>query len=166
MNHYVEPPWRTPVTIRMIKRKEREVEKHKVKPCDDLDESQWWYNWKRLELREKEKNETIEISKLMSLRSRELNHLDETRVRITLCLSFINLNWWRANGFGIILILVKKIKKGMAPTSEGLQRTTGRIWKARMHKYDTRRKKTLERTTVRIEKERLKHEEAPGRIRN
>ena len=32
-----------------------------------------------------------------------------------------------------------------------------------MHRYDTRRKKTLERTTVRIEKERIKHKETPGR---
>ena len=27
--------------------------KHKVKPCNDLDGSSWWYNWESLELREK-----------------------------------------------------------------------------------------------------------------
>ena len=39
----------------------------------------------------KEKDETIETENLMSLLNKELNLLDETRIRITLCLSFTNL---------------------------------------------------------------------------
>ena len=38
-----------------------------------------------------------------------------------------------SNGFGILLILVEKIKRDIAQTWEGLQRTTGRIWKQRMN---------------------------------
>ena len=38
----------------------------------------------------KRKDETIETDNLVNLRNKELNHLDETRIRITLCVSFIN----------------------------------------------------------------------------
>ena len=38
----------------------------------------------------KREDETIEIRNFMSLWNRELSSLDETRIRITLCLSFIN----------------------------------------------------------------------------
>ena len=38
----------------------------------------------------KRKDEPIEIETLMSLQNKELNLLDETRIRITLCVSFIN----------------------------------------------------------------------------
>ena len=34
-----------------------------------------------------------------------------------------------SNGFVILLILVERIKIDMAQTCEGLQGTTGRIWK-------------------------------------
>ena len=50
MNHLVEPPWRTPVNKRITKIKRSW--KHKVKPCNDLDGSPWWYNWESLEPRE------------------------------------------------------------------------------------------------------------------
>ena len=33
------------------------------------------------------------------------------------------------NGFGILLILIERIKIDIAQTWEDLQRTTGRIWK-------------------------------------
>ena len=56
-------------------------------------------------------DETIEIRSLMSLRNRELSSLDETRIRITLCLSFTKLT--TINGFDILLILVDKIKRDM-----------------------------------------------------
>ena len=39
---------------------------------------------------EKRKDETIETENLMSLQNKELNLLDETRIRIILCLSFTN----------------------------------------------------------------------------
>ena len=34
-----------------------------------------------------------------------------------------------SNGFGILLILVERIKRDIAQACEGLQGTTGRIWK-------------------------------------
>ena len=37
-----------------------------------------------------------------------------------------------SNGFGILLILIERIKRDMAQTCEGLQGTTGGIWKQRM----------------------------------
>ena len=40
MNHHVAPWWRTPVNKRMTKRKGSW--KHKVKPCNDLDETLRW----------------------------------------------------------------------------------------------------------------------------
>ena len=74
---------------RMIKRKEGEIE------------NAWWrlamiYMDLRDEIIErgwnsgKIEDETIEIRSLMSLRNRKLSSLDETRIRITLCLSFTN----------------------------------------------------------------------------
>ena len=48
-----------------------------------------------------------------------------------------------SNGIGILLIIVERIKIDIAPTWEGLLRTTGRIGK-----------RDLERTTVRIKNER------------
>ena len=62
-----------------------------MKPCDDLDESSRRYNAEKLGNQEK-KDETIETKNLKSLRNKELNILDETRIRITLCVSFTNLN--------------------------------------------------------------------------
>ena len=56
--------------------------KHKVKPCDDLDESSRRYNAEKLGTPEK-KDETNETENLMSLWDKELNLLDETRIRIT-----------------------------------------------------------------------------------
>ena len=53
MDHYVQPSWRTPVAKEMIKRKEREVKKHKVKPCNALDVSLRWYNCESLEFRKR-----------------------------------------------------------------------------------------------------------------
>ena len=57
-----------------------------------------------------------------------------------------------SNGFGILLILVERIKVDIAQTLEGLQQTTGRIWEERMNRFG-KRKRNLERTTVRIENE-------------
>ena len=37
-----------------------------------------------------------------------------------------------SNGFGILLILVERIKRDMAQTSEGIDGTTVGIWKQRI----------------------------------
>ena len=41
-----------------------------------------------------------------------------------------------SNGFGILLIPVERINRDIAQTGEGLDRSTGRIWKERMNWYD------------------------------
>ena len=63
--------------------------KHKVKPCNDLDGASRGDNAEKLGTPEK-KDEQKKSRILMNLRNKELNHLDETRIRIRLCLSFIN----------------------------------------------------------------------------
>ena len=70
MNHHVEPPWRTPLNKRMIKWKEKGSWKHKVKPCNDLDEAlrrdkvETWNSGKE--------RWTNEIKNLKGLRNKEL----------------------------------------------------------------------------------------------
>ena len=39
------------------------------------------------------------------------------------------------NGFGILLILVERIKRDMAQTWEGIDGTTDGIWKQRMNEW-------------------------------
>ena len=46
----------------------------------------------------------------------ELNKLDETRIRITLCIAFTNLKLMTSNGIDILLILVERIKIDIAST--------------------------------------------------
>ena len=72
---------------RMIERKRGW--KHKVKPCNDLDGASRRDNAENLELR-KRKDEQMKSRIFMNLRNKELNLLDETRIRITLCSSFTN----------------------------------------------------------------------------
>ena len=80
---------------RMIERKRSW--KHKVKPCNDLDGTLQWNNWESLEL-QKEKNEASRTENVIwwPTPERKMNHLDETRIRIMLCVSSTNLNWWQA----------------------------------------------------------------------
>ena len=65
-----------------------------------------------------------------------------------------------SNGFGILLILVERIKRDIARTWEVLQRTTSRIETTNK----LIKKTNLERTTVRIKNERREDKETPGRI--
>ena len=51
--------------------------------CDDIIERAWNSG--------KRKDETIETENLVSLRNKELNLVDETRIRSTLCVCFNNL---------------------------------------------------------------------------
>ena len=63
----------------------------------------------------------------------------------------------RSNGFGILLLPVEKIKRDIVQTWEGIDGTTGGIWKQRMNELIRwRMKRNLERTTVRIENEHSK----------
>ena len=64
-----------------------------MKPCDDLDGALRRYNRENLEFR-KRKDETSRTKKcdmMNNSRKKKLDHLDETKIRITLCVSFTNL---------------------------------------------------------------------------
>ena len=105
---------------------------YKVKPCDDLDgasrrhnaeKKTWnfgkerWTTWNR------------EHDIMNKLRNKVLNHLEENKNKIY-CMFILHLiKLMTSNGFGILLILVERIKIDITPTWEGLQRTTSRIWK-------------------------------------
>ena len=64
-----------------------------MKPCDDLDGASRRDNAENLELRKKDEQQAAKnfIPPGQTLKER-INHLDETRIRIMLCLSFTNLN--------------------------------------------------------------------------
>ena len=47
---------------------------------------------------------------------KELNHLDEIRIRFIICLSFIKLNWWQAMDFSYYLFFLKRIEKWHSAT--------------------------------------------------
>ncbi len=47
-----------------------------------------------------------------------------------------------SNGFGTLLIPVERIKRDIAQTCEGLQGTTGRIWKQRIFDMITEEEKS------------------------
>ena len=90
---------------RMIERKRSW--KYKVKPCNDLVGASRQDNAKNLEL-QKRKDETLEprITSSWTISGRkELNHLEEIRIRFIVCLSFIKLNWWQAMDLAYYLFL-------------------------------------------------------------
>ena len=47
-----------------------------------------------------------------------------------------------SNGFGILLILVERSKRDIAPTREGIDGTTGGIWKQRIFDMITKEVKS------------------------
>ena len=100
MNHHVEPPWRTPINKGMKRKRNL---KHKVNPCNDLDESSWWYNWEILELQESMKHLNWEFTHHEQTPEERIHYLDEARIRIMLCVSFTNLNWWQATDLAYYL---------------------------------------------------------------
>ena len=125
-NHHVEPPWRTPLNKRMIKRKERVVENTRwnlvriyIDLRDNIIARAWNSGKERWALEAKNMYDE-------PLRNKELNQLDERRIRITLCLSFTNLNWWQSTDLAYYFFPLKGLRD-IAQTWEGLQRTTGRI---------------------------------------
>ena len=69
------------------------------------------------------------------------------------------------NGFGILLILVEKIKRGINQTWEGLQRTTGIIWKNERIDMIAKEERSWTIHRKKIENERIKDEEPQGRER-
>ena len=95
----------------MIKRKRSW--KHKVKPCNDLDGSSWWYHCESLKLweRKDEASRTKKNDMMNNSRKKKLDHLDETMIRIMLCVSFTNLNWWQAADLAYYLFFLRDWKE-------------------------------------------------------
>ena len=71
----------------------------RLKRCNDLD-------WGSDEMAEKTLNSEKENMKHLGLEfihheqtpKEGITHFEEIRIRFIVCLSFIKLNWWRANG--------------------------------------------------------------------
>ena len=76
---------------------------------------------------------------MMNLRNIELNHLDENKSK-TYIMLILQFKLMTNNGFGILLILVERIKIDMAQTWEGLDGTTGRIENERRKDKETSRR--------------------------
>ena len=137
---------------RMIERKRSW--KHKVKPCNDLDGALRWYNRENLELRKEKMNTRTENYFIMNnLRKKRIESPRGNKNKIYCMLILHQIKLMTSNGFGILLILVERIKRDIAQTWEGIDGTTGGIWKQRMNWYDNKGNENVERTTIRIENE-------------
>ena len=99
---------------RMIK--EREVEKHKVKPCNDLDGASRWYNRENLELRKRKRwNTRTENYFIMNnLRKKRIESPRGNKNKIYCMLILHQIKLMTSNGFGILLILIERIKRDIA----------------------------------------------------
>ena len=78
--------------------------KNKIKACDDLDEGSDEMAEENLNSgKEKMKHLELEFIQEEQTLKERINHLDETRIRIMLCVSFTNLNWWQATDLAYYL---------------------------------------------------------------
>ena len=95
----------------MIKRKRGW--KHKVKPCDDLDGASRQDNAENLELqkRKDEASRTEKNDMMNNSGKNKIDYLDETIIRITLCVSFTNLDWWQAMDLAYYLFSYKGLRE-------------------------------------------------------
>ena len=114
-----EPPCRASMknsgNKRMIERKGSW--KHKVKPCDYLEGASRWYNWENLELQKEKMNNKkprIYSSWIISVKRIESPRGNKKKIYCMLILHQIKL--MTSNGFGILLILIKGLKRDIAPT--------------------------------------------------
>ena len=144
-----EPPCRASMensgNKRMIKRKR--TWKHKVKPCTDLDGASWRYNRENLELWKKKRwntrNENYFIMNNHRKKRIESPRGNKNKIYCMLILHQIKLAV--SNGFGILLILVERIKRDIAQNLRRSSTTTGRIetTKERMNWYDNEGREIL-----------------------
>ena len=103
--------------------------KHKVKPCDDLDGASRRYHRENLELR-KRKDETSRTEKcdmMNKFRKEETRLLGWNNNKNYIMPILHQFKLMTSNGFGILLILVERIKRDIAQTWEGIDGTTGGI---------------------------------------
>ena len=100
MNHHVEPPWRTPV----IKERsnEKKGEKNKIEALQWLEGASWWWEFGTPGTKRWTK-ENQEFSYHEQTLKEGIYHLDETRIRIMLCVSFTNLDWWQTTDLAYYL---------------------------------------------------------------
>ena len=112
-----EPPCRASMknsgNKRMIKRKRSW--KHKVKPCDDLDGASRRDNAEKLELRKKdEQQEAKNLFIMNNLRKEETRLLGWNNNKNYVMPILHQFKLMTSNGFGILLILVERIKRDIA----------------------------------------------------
>ena len=65
----------------------------------------------------------------MNLRNKEINHLDEMKNKNYVVRILHQFRLMTSHGFGKLLILIEGINIDIAPTWEGIERTTGRVEK-------------------------------------
>ena len=149
-NCWGTPEWRIEKVVPTMKRIWKILEKDNwlmiihsyVKLCNDITEKTWHSG---------KKEEQLKSRILMNLRNKELiTWMNKNKNYVMHILHQFKL--MISNGFGILLILVERIKRDIAQTWEGLQRTTGRIETTNKLIWE-HRKRNLEQTTVRIENE-------------
>ena len=113
-----EPPCRASMknsgNKRMIKRKRSW--KHKVKPCDDLDGASRRDNAENLELwkRKDEASRTENYFIMNNLRKKRIESPRGIKNKIYCMLILHQIKLMTSNGFGILLILVERIKRDIA----------------------------------------------------
>ena len=131
-----EPPCRASMknsgNKRMIERKRSW--KHKVKPCNDLDGASRWYNPENLELlkRKRWNTRTENYFIMNNFRKKRIESPRVNKNKIYCMLILHHIKLMTSNGFGILLIPVERIKRDIAQTWEGIDGTTGGIWKQRI----------------------------------
>ena len=128
-----EPPCRASMknsgNKRMIERKRSW--KHKVKPCDDLDGASRRCNRENLELRKRKRwnTRTVNYFIMNNLQKKRIESPRGNKNKVYCMLILHQIKMMTSNGFGILLIPVERIKRDIAQTWEGIDGTTGGIWK-------------------------------------
>ena len=136
-----EPPCRASMknsgNKRMIKRKRSW--KHKVKPCNDLDGASRWYSRENLELRKEKMNTRTENYFIMNnLRKKRIESPRGNKNKIYCMLILHQIKLMTSNGFGILLILVERIKRDIVPTWRSCWWDHRWDWKQRMKWYGSK----------------------------
>ena len=99
-----------------------------MKPCGDLDEASRQYNAENLELwKEKMKHLEPRMWYDEQLRKEEIRSLGWNNNKNYVMRILHQVKLMTSNGFGILLILVERIKRDIAQAWEGIDGTTGGI---------------------------------------
>ena len=117
--------------------------KNKIEALQWLDGSSWWYSWEILVLWEKYEALEPRIYSLRTNSGRMNQSFGWSKNKNYVIRILYQFKLMTSNGFGILLILVERIKIDKAQTWEGLQRTTGRIWKQQKNWYENEGRRIL-----------------------